>query len=78
MSLYLLVMLVIKEYITFNGVVTLNGVLVKSGILLTLHSDTCSIVITCLESADLLALLCLLIFVFLSLFHMVSRVRCGT
>ena len=30
MSLYLLVVLVIKEYITFNGVVTLNGVLVKS------------------------------------------------
>ena len=29
MSLYLLVVLVIKEYITFNGVVTLNGVLVK-------------------------------------------------
>ena len=36
----MLEVLVIKEYIAFNGVVTLNGVLVKSRILLTLHSDS--------------------------------------
>ena len=36
------------------------------------------LVITCWEIADLLALLCVMFLVFLSLTYMVSRVRCGT
>ena len=41
-------------------------------------SVSCSLVITCWESADLLALLCVVFSCVLSLSHMVSRVRCGT
>ena len=37
----------------------------------------CSLVITCLERADLLAFLCVNFTCFLSLSHMVARVRCG-
>ena len=37
----------------------------------------CSLVVTCWERADLLALVYMMFFVFLSLSHVVSCVRCG-
>ena len=44
----------------------------------TIVSVPCSLVITCWERADLLALLCMMFPYVLSLSQMVSRVRCGT
>ena len=41
-------------------------------------SVPCSLVITGLESTDLLPLLCVVVSCVLSLSHMVSRVKCGT
>ena len=41
-------------------------------------SVQCSIVVTCWERANLLALLCVIFVVFLSLSHVVSWIRCGT
>ena len=43
-----------------------------------LVSVHCCLVVTCWERADLLALVCDVLTVFLSLFHVVSWVRCGT
>ena len=43
----------------------------------TVLSVHCSLVITCWESADLLALLSVIFLVFLTFSHMVSRVGCG-
>ena len=40
-------------------------------------SVPCSGVVTCWERDDLLALLCMMFFVFLLFSHMVSWVRCG-
>ena len=41
-------------------------------------SVPCSLVVTCWERADLLALLCVVLYCVLSLSHTVFRVRCGT
>ena len=41
-------------------------------------SVDCCLVVTCWEKADLLAIVFLCLIVFLSLSHVVSRVRCGT
>ena len=41
-------------------------------------SAPCSLVITCWEKADLLALFCVMFPCFLSFFHMLSQVGCGT
>ena len=41
-------------------------------------SVPCSLEITFWERTDLLALLCVMVLVFLSLSHMVSGLRCGT
>ena len=44
----------------------------------TVLSVPCSLVVTCWERADLLALLYVMFLVFLSLSDIVSWVRCGT
>ena len=44
----------------------------------TVLSVLSSLVVTCWESADILALLCVMFSCVLSLSHMVSRVSCGT
>ena len=41
-------------------------------------SVPCSLVISCWERADLLFVLCVMLFVYLSRFNMMSCVRCGT
>ena len=41
-------------------------------------SVRCCLVVTCWKRGDVLALVCDVLIVFLSLFHVVSWVRCGT
>ena len=43
----------------------------------TTLSVSCCLVVTCWEKADLLGLLCVMFFVFMSLSHMVLRIGCG-